>query len=69
MKLVTKFDYLDYVRLEDVGMKGRIVKIEFSGGIVYKVEYWLHEEIKTVYVYEDEIETWNTEFRRIGLSK
>jgi len=68
MKIETKFDYLDYVEIIGPRLKGRVVKIEVASTIFYKVEYWLNEEIKIAYVYEGEIELWDNNSKRIGLT-
>jgi len=62
MKITTKYDWLEYVRIKDLdNVIGRIVKIIFDGVISYNVQYWVNGKIEFVNLYEDEISQWEVE--------
>jgi len=56
MKIETKFDFLEFIKIKAIDTEGRIVKISIARSVLYHVEYWRNSEIKTIWCYEDEIE-------------
>jgi len=60
MECKTKFNVFQMVRIKAIETTAQIIEIIFvnTGGVTYfyKMEYWLNGEIKTVGLYEWEIE-------------
>jgi hypothetical protein len=56
MTITSKFNILDRVTIKEIESEARILKIQFDGLMVsYELEYWMDGNIKTVYLYEDEL--------------
>ena len=55
MKIETKYDLGDRVKMLDPGIPGRIVEIKITPAPFYFIEYWWEGELKTVWLSEDEI--------------
>ena len=56
VKVETKFNILDRVRIIEIGSPATVLKVQFHGiGILYQLEYWMNGEIKTVWLYEGEL--------------
>ncbi len=56
MKINTKFDIHQPVKIIELGRKGRIRCISVdSDGLQYKIRYFDNAEAKDVWFYEDEI--------------
>jgi len=56
VKIETKFDYLEFIKIKAINTEGRITKISIASSVLYSVEYWKNSEIKTIWCYEDDIE-------------
>lgn len=57
MKIETKFDLKEIVRIKELNLKGRISSIEFNlKGTRYCVDYFANGEIKLVWLFEEDIE-------------
>jgi len=56
MVITTKFNILDKVEIDVIDVPARVLSVKWDGiGIVYELEYWWEGNIKTVYLYEDEL--------------
>jgi hypothetical protein len=56
MTIQSKFDMLESVTILALNCPARVLKIQFDGLLVsYELEYWFEGNIKTVYLYEDEL--------------
>ena len=64
--IVLKFDLHQKVRIVVPDLVGIIVGFEIDTGVLYIVEYWWNGEVRTVKLWEQELETY-TESKSIGL--
>ena len=56
MKVDTRYSLLDYVKIKELQVSGRIIGIFIGiGGVEYKVRYNAPNEYKEIYFFEDEI--------------
>ena len=56
MTIETKYNILDRIKiiaLDD--MPARIISVKFDGHLCYNVEYWMNGEIKSCWLFEDEL--------------
>ena len=57
MKIETKFDIHDRVRIAELERTGRVISLWIiPKGIEYQVRYFDNGEARTVYFFEDELE-------------
>ena len=64
--IVLKFDLHQKVRIVVPDLVGIIVGFEIDTGVLYIVEYWWNGEVRTVKLWEQELEAY-TESKSIGL--
>jgi len=56
MNIVTKFELHQSVVIKELQpLMGTVVKIEFSGVLLYSVQYWWNGEQKYAWCFEDDI--------------
>ena len=56
MQLVTKFDILSKVNIVEIKQPATVINIQYSGvRVQYQLEYWWNGEIKTVWLFENEV--------------
>jgi hypothetical protein len=56
MNIITKFELHRSVVIKDLQpLMGTVIKIEFSGVLLYNVQYWWNGEQKYAWCFEDDI--------------